>query len=260
MKAMVTGWCLLLPLLAQADVTGVYQITDEQRRDAGTLTIQMKDDRHVRWEMRERKDAAVVSSMLMLGDKLYTITPEGEVMDMSAMGALMGGRTKSQSVPGSVGQDKGESFRIDPAGRTETVAGIKGEVYRWTGGGQSGEVVLSDDGRAKALARAMERMGERLDQAFEGRSYTPPLHDAPALRNKGVLSSNEQNSGGMRLVRVDEAAIPPERFVLPAKPTALPKGIPAPGSRPDMSDPKVQQMMREMMQQYQQQQQQQQQR
>lgn len=235
-----------LPVCALADVTGVYQLIDEQQKDAGTLTVQMKDEQHIRYDMQGAGGANQSGSTLLVGNKLYMVTPQGEVMDMDMMGAMAGAFMTSQAK-----QALSKTPKVEATGRRETVAGLRGEVYRWTEGQHVGEVVLSDDPRARSLGRAMEQLGDRMEKAFgdqqASRTYRQ-LRDSPMLRGKGVLSALETKGGGMRLLRVDEAALPAERFVLPKKPGAmalpgLPNGI------PNMNDPQMQQMLKGLMQQ-----------
>lgn len=237
---------LALPALARADITGVYQLVDEHQKDAGTLTVQMKDAQHIRYDMQGAGGPGQSGSTLLVGNKLYMITPQGDVMDMDMMGAVAGAFMTPQAK-----QAMQKSPQVEATGRSATVAGIKGEVWRWTEGRHAGEVVLSADPRARQLGVAMEQLGDRMEKAFgdaqASRAYRQ-LRDAPALRGKGVLSAMETNGGGMRLLRVDEAALPAERFVLPKKPGAmalpgLPNGI------PNMNDPQMQQMLKGLMQQ-----------
>ncbi|TQV65145.1 MAG: hypothetical protein FNT29_02060 [Halothiobacillaceae bacterium] len=237
---------LALPASAMADMTGVYQLIDEHRKDAGTLTIQMKDEQRIRYDMQGAGGPGQSGSTLLISGKLYMVTPQGEVMDMDMMGAVAGAFMTPQAR-----QAMQKAPKVEAAGRSETVAGIKGEVWRWTEGRHAGEVVLSADPRARQLGRAMEQLGDRMERAFGDAQASlayRQLRDAPALRGKGVLSAMETNGGGMRLLRVDEAALPAERFVLPKKPGAM--ALPGlPNGLPDMNDPQMQQMLRGLMQQ-----------
>ena len=237
---------IALPISALADVTGVYQLVDEHQKDAGTLTVQMKDEQHIRYDMQGAGGSGQSGSTLLIGEKLYMVTPQGDVMDMDMMGAVAGAFMTPQAK-----QAMQKAPNVEATGRSESVAGIKGEVYRWVEGQHTGEVVLSADPRARSLGRAMEQLGDRMEKAFgdqqASRTYRQ-LRDSPMLRGKGVLSAMETKGGGMRLLRVDEVALPAERFVLPMKPGAmalpgLPNGI------PNMNDPQMQQMLKGLMQQ-----------
>jgi surface antigen len=236
---------LALPALASADITGVYHLFDEQQKEAGTLTVQMKDARHIRYDMQGGAQGS--ASTLLVEDKLYMLTPQGAVMDMDMVGALAGAFMTPQAKAAMQ-----KTPRVEATGRSETVAGLKGEVWRWSEGGHAGEVVLSDDPRARKLGEALEALGDRMEKALgdaqASRAYRQ-LRDAPALRGKGVLRAMENRGGGMLLVRVDEAPLPAERFVLPKKPGATP--LPGmPNGLPNLNDPQLQQMLRGLMQQH----------
>lgn len=230
---------LTLPALARADLTGVYQLIDERQQDAGTLTIQVRDEQHIRYDMRGR-EAGQSGSTLLLGDRLYLITAQGEVMDMDMLGAVAGAL-----MPPQARQVVVQNPKVEATGRSRTVAGLKGEVVRWSDGRHAGEAVLSADARARLLRRAMERLGDRMERTLGDAQVTRTwrqLRDAPQLRERGVLSALTNGGGGMRLLRLDEGAVPAERFALPRKPgaTALP-GL------PNLSDPQLQQMLNRLL-------------
>ncbi|MEW6765893.1 MAG: hypothetical protein AB1344_08930 [Pseudomonadota bacterium] len=245
MKRLALVALFTFPFMAHADITGVYQLLDKQQQDAGTLTIRMKDEQHIRYDMQGRT-ANESASTLLLGDKSYMLTPHGEVMDMDMMGAVAGALMK----PGAK-QAISQTPKIEAAGRTSTLAGIRGEVYRWTAGQHAGEAVLSGDARARLLGRAMERLGDRMERAFGDQQASAAyrqLRDSPLLRDKGILSSTEPQSGGMRLMRVDESALSADLFVLPKKPGAM--ALPGlPNGLPNLNDPQMQQMLKGLMQQ-----------
>lgn len=243
MRRLLFLLALATPLLAQADLTGVYQLIDELQQAAGTLTIQVRDEQHIRYDM-QGKEPGQSGTTLLMGDKLYMITAQGEVMDMDMLGAVAGALMPSQARQ-IVVQDP----RVEATGRSQTLAGLKGEVFRWSDGRHAGEAVLSADPRARLLGRAMERLGDRMERTLGDQQVTRTwrqLRDAPQLRDKGVLSALENGGGGMRLLRIDEAPLPDARFVLPKKPgaTALP-GLP--NGLPNLNDPQLQQMLKGLM-------------
>ncbi|MGK0674587.1 MAG: hypothetical protein ABWU16_07990 [Halothiobacillaceae bacterium] len=147
---------LALPALALADITGVYQLLDGQRKEAGTLIVQMKDARHIRYDMQGGSQGTV--SILLVGDGVYMLTPQGTVMDMDMVGALAGAFMTPQAKAAMQ-----KTPRVEATGRRETVAGLKGEVWRWSEGGHAGEAVLSDDPRARKLGEALEQLGDRME-------------------------------------------------------------------------------------------------
>ena len=227
---------------AQADLVGVYSMTDEKQKPAGSMTIQYRDAQHVRYELKG-KTADESGALLLLKDKLYAITPQGEVMDMAMVAGIAGALAGSDS-----GASKAK-FTLEPTGRQERVAGLAGEVYQWSDGAHSGDVVLVADARAKTLSQAMERVGDQMQQSMGNAQIGATFREArdhPALRNKGIVLSREKNGSGMRLESIKEQALADSLFVLPKKPnaTALP-GMP--NGMPNMNDPQIQMLMKEMM-------------
>jgi len=228
---------------AQADMTGVYSLTDGKGKDAGTMTIQLRDAQHIRYNFNGKKPDEV-GTLLLLKDKLYAITQQGEVMDMAMVagiaGAVGGARTESK---------KPAKFSLDAMGIKETVAGMQGEVYRWNDGTHAGEAVLSNDPRARQLSEAMERIGDHMQQTMRNTQASVTfreLRDHPALRDKGIVSSNEDGGSSMRLESVQSAPLSDALFVLPKKANAaalpgLPNGI------PNMNDPQIQMLMKEVL-------------
>ncbi|OYY73565.1 MAG: hypothetical protein B7Y40_08955 [Gammaproteobacteria bacterium 28-57-27] len=228
---------------AQADMVGVYSLTDDKQKDAGTMTIQYRDEQRVRYDFNGRK-ADESGALLLLNDKLYAITPQGEVMDMALVagiaGALGATHVKPKAQP---------TFSLDATGKKESVAGVTGEVYTWGDGAHSGEVVLSKDPRAKQLSQAMERVGDHMQQSMGNSQVSSTfreMRDHPVLRDKGIVRSQEASGSSMRLEEITESPLADALFVLPKKvnATALP-GMP--NGIPNMNDPQIQMLMKELM-------------
>lgn len=230
-------------MTAQADMTGVYSLSDEKNASAGTLTIQYRDAQHVRYDFKGKKPDET-GALLLLKDKLYAVTPQGEVMDMAMVAgiasALGGADARSNAAA---------KLSLEPTGKRETVAGVEGEIYRWSDGRHAGEVVLSKDARARVLSQAMERVGEHMESSMGGAQVSATfreMREHPALREKGILRSQENQGSGMRLQRIADAKLADALFVLPKKAhtTALP-GMP--NGIPDMNDPQIQMLMKEVL-------------
>lgn len=235
--------CLELPLSVYADMTGVYSLKDEKNKDTGTMTIQYRDAQHIRYDIKGKKPDEA-GTLLLVKDKLYAITPQGEVMDMAMVAGIAGALGKVEVTP-----KKPAKFSLDATGKVANIAGIQGEVYRWSDGTRSGEAVLSKDPRAKQLSEAMERIGDHMEQALgsaQASATFREMRDHPALRDKGFVSSKDDAGSSMRLESIQNAPLSDGLFVLPKKANAgalpgMPNGI------PDMNDPQIQMLMKEMM-------------
>jgi len=228
---------------AQADLTGVYSLTNDQQKDAGTLTIQYKDAQHIRYDFAGKKPDEA-GALLFVKDKLYAITPQGEVMDMAMVAGIAGALGVADKKA-----KKAPKFTLEATGKKETVAGLVGEVYRWSDGTHSGAMVLAQDARAQKLSQAMERVGDQMQQSMGNAQVSATfrqMRDHSALQGKGIVRSQETTGSGMRLEKISEAPLAEALFILPKKANAaalpgLPNGL------PNMNDPQIQMLMKEVL-------------
>ena len=110
-----------------------------------------------------------------------------------------------------------ESGELESTGRTERVAGIKGEVYRYYDEDEKTEVevVLTKDRDVVEVTKAMmaalaSLLGDDDLRAQSKRAY----------EGKGLLMTRSEDSE-FRLASVSDKAVPKSRFELPAEPTKI---------------------------------------
>ena len=110
-----------------------------------------------------------------------------------------------------------QASELEPTGRTERVAGIKGEIYRYYDKEQKTEVevVLTKDREVVEATAAMMETFASLFGEEEARAQSEQ-----AFWNKGLLLSRSEESE-FRLASVSDKAVPKSRFELPAEPTKL---------------------------------------
>ena len=110
-----------------------------------------------------------------------------------------------------------EAGELEPTGRTERVAGIKGEVYRYYDEEEKTEVevVLTKNRDVVEANRAMMETLAALFGEDEVRAQSEE-----AFWGKGLLLSRSEDSE-FRLASVSGKAVPKSRFELPAEPTKL---------------------------------------
>ena len=110
-----------------------------------------------------------------------------------------------------------QAGELEPTGRTERVAGIKGEVYRYYDQEEKTEVevVLTKDRDVVEATRAMMETFASLFGEEEARAQSEQ-----AFWGKGLLLSRSEDSE-FRLARVSDKAVPKARFELPAEPTKM---------------------------------------
>jgi len=164
-----------------------------------------------------RMGAGEDSYFLLSDDDRYMVsrTEDGwQVLEISSMMKAMVSFASqyADQMPGA-----SEAGELEPTGRTERVAGIKGEVYRYYDEEEKTEVevVLTKNRDVVEVTSAMmatfaslfgeEKAWAESKQAFEG---------------KGLLLSRSEDSE-FRLVRVSDKAVPRSRFELPAEPMKM---------------------------------------
>ena len=110
-----------------------------------------------------------------------------------------------------------QAGELEPTGRTERVAGIKGEVYRYYDEEEKTEVevVLTKDRDVVEATRAMMETFASLFGEEAARAQSEQ-----AFWGKGLLLSRSEDSE-FRLASVSDKAVPKSRFELPAEPTKL---------------------------------------
>lgn len=205
-------------LLSLALASPVLQadITEAVDQEGNKMTFEYQGE-HLRINHGQQQ-----GYMLMRDDRIYVVNDaDGELMviDLSQTMSMFGDLAKS--VTPDMTQVRVDS--LEPTGRSETVAGIDGEVYLLKYQDQDGkaretEMVLSSDRRAIGFRDAMHRMASSLarslDKHYDASEY---LQHQLARTDMGVL----RYGSDIRVTSISESSIDPARFVLPAEPTDL---------------------------------------
>lgn len=192
---------------AQADVTVVYKMTS--RDGSGTQTIKYLDKQHVRIDITDATHNG--TTMMKLGDKVYMI--QGKVVqDMDQLAEMMtmmmgkGLRKKSTGPP----------IKYEDTGRTETIAGIRGKVYRFVENGKQHEVVM---GKNKKLQDAVLGVVE-ITKAATGMMPSDPsnrIQQDASIKSMALLRMDDR----VRLQSINTRAVPAATFKLPSKPQQM---------------------------------------
>lgn len=197
---------LIISQTALADVTAVYKMTSKD--GSGTQTIKYVDKQHVRIDMTNANNKI---SILKLGDKVYSITGK-VVQDMDQLAKLMAMMGK-----GNKGKHKTSApIKYKDTGKTETIAGIKGKVYRFVDHGKHHEIVL---GKHKDLQKAVLGLIEVTKTAtsiMPDNSMKQMQEDA-SIKNLAMLRLDK----GVRLQSINTRSIPASTFKLPSKPQQM---------------------------------------
>ncbi len=205
---------------ACAAALGVYSIGTL----AGAADVRTSEGGQMKFEYRGGDQLRITTDgqngyMVTRNGEIFMVTQsEGQVMVMSLSQTLgMFGAQAGAASPSTV---EGKLLSLEPTGGTETVAGIKGEVYRVRYLDQEGQerttdLVLSDDRRAREFQRALFTMINGFAGAA-GKTMEGPeeLQARLTKMNKGTLRFGEQ----MWVTAISDREIDPSRFVLPAEP------------------------------------------
>lgn len=202
---------------AYADVTVVYKMTS--KNGGGQQTIYYADKQHVRMDMSG--GAGRTMTMLKRGDKVYAITGK-VVQDLSQLSQMMGAMGM-----GKQGGNKPQApIKFEDTGKTETIAGLRGKVYRFVEKGKRHEVVLAQN---KDLQNAVLGIVEITKAATSMMPFdaTSRIQQDASIKNMALLRLDNT----LILQSMNTHAVPAETFKLPSKPQqmggmgALMKGV-----------------------------------
>ena len=202
----------LLSLAAVALSVPAYasSVTYETETGEAAMSFEFGDD-IARWNTGE-------DNYFLVGeDEQYMVsrTEEGwQVLEIGSMTKALISFASQYAEQMTGGTETGE---LESTGRTERVAGIKGEVYRYYDEEQKTEVevVLTKDRDVVEATRAMVATFASLFGEDEVRAQSEQ-----AFWGKGLLLSRSEDSE-FRLASVSDKAVPKSRFELPAEPTKL---------------------------------------
>lgn len=168
------------------------------------------------------------SQMIFRDGKLYAIVDEGSqaiVMELSSAMKMMGGMLKQQASSPDAFGDVSQYRGLTSTGRSETVGGVRGEVFQLdyddrNGVRQRTEVVLSTQAAAREMTESMTELGSAMSAAmgYPELQGSKALQDEVARKKLGVLRFGDE----YRVLSLNGATPSASRFALPAKPTQMP--------------------------------------
>ncbi|WP_148044758.1 hypothetical protein [Stagnimonas aquatica] len=184
-----------------------------------------------RLRMQASTGAAAGQGYLIFRDgKAYTVGDmDGQpfVMEMGAM-MKMAGQMAAQGAPRDGLDDVAAYHGLSATGRSETVAGLRGEVYRLdyttrSGDRQSKEMVLTANTTAREMTEALSAFGTAMQAAAgivepEG---SLQLQAEFQRRGLGLLRVGDE----FRVLSLSTSKPAAARFELPAEPMQMPAGL-----------------------------------
>ena len=211
MRRILICTCLLLFVFTGSalakDIVATWKYAD-----GSTITLSARDDQHI------RLDTANDRYTLLTGGKTYAVqkTDEGwQATDMEKMAGMMGGMFGGGQKKINVDDGK-TTYKY--TGRTETIAGYKGKIYRVEVKDGSGKLVSSDElvlSKSKDIRRvnmAMVRISSKLlGGAIPGLAKSTDEAQKQADQYGSVLRYGED----MELVAVKKLSLKSSHFELP---------------------------------------------
>ena len=214
-------------LFVTASITSLLLANGVPKALAGAADVITSDGKLMKFEYRGDNKMRISmpgqdSYMLHTDGRMYVVSEQnGQLMVIDINQAMgMFGSMADSATPSSV---QGELLSFKPAGRTEEVAGITGQVYEVhfvdaDGKERRSDMVLSTDKRAKEFRDAMFAMaGTASSAASVSEKPATDLQSRLKSEKLGVLRFGEE----MTVTAISDRTIDNSRFVLPAPPTDL---------------------------------------
>jgi hypothetical protein len=190
---------------------------DVRSSDGGSMKFEYAGTDKLRINMADGANYMVVKE-----NQIYVVADnEGQIMvfNMNQAMSMFGGMASS-ATPQTV---EGKLLSLKATGRSETVAGIKGEVYMarfidHEGEERTTDMVLARDPRAVDLQRAMFGMVTSMAKSSGKETKgADEMQQKLMDMNMGVLRYGED----MWVTTISDRKIDDARFVLPAEPTDM---------------------------------------
>lgn len=214
---------LFLSTAAGAGGTAKVEVTGDNAA-GGTMTMRWQDADNVRVDPPNQP-----AYMLLRDGKAYTVMSSGGrtmVMDLASISNMPGGGPGGMGNPGMSGSSAISHAtavtELGATGRSETIAGIEGQIYNvaWTdasGESHSGEAVLSDDATVVEMSQAFGGFIEAMAAVGSTKSPGDAISEKLAAEGLGVLRFENQ----FRLAEISDETPSAGTFELPAKPMNL---------------------------------------
>jgi hypothetical protein len=201
----------LLSRPAAADVTAVFEA-------GGSLpiTVEYRDDNHVR--MRSPDGGYIV----VTDGRGYLVSGSPGQWTVFAMDDFAAMMSQAGLEAGDLGMEE-ENYTLRDTGRTETIAGIQGQVHEvvmsdgWSEE-RVGEIVLSDHPDAREAYRGMMRIMAIMGEMAGQQGLDAMMSSTYGIGDRAILRADNE----WRLASVDRSSLPDSYFRLPAEPTQMP--------------------------------------
>ena len=181
-----------------------YEIESESDNGETAMSFEFRND-------MARMSFGEDSYFLVSGDDQYLVSRTEDGWQVLEIGSMTKALISFASQYAEQMTGATEAGELEPTGRTERVAGIKGEVYRYYDEAEKTEVevVLTKNRDVVEATRAMMETFASLFGEDEVQAQSEE-----AFWGKGLLLSRSEDSE-FRLASVSDKAVPKSRFELP---------------------------------------------
>jgi len=216
---------LILLLAANAFGAGKVTIEGQGDKTSYTMVIEYLDNHTLRMNFPGKQEK--VGYMLIRDNKVYTVAMINNVsmvMDLGVMSKRVAGMgEEDNNQDQTAGPLNYEIIDIKDTGKTETVAGIKGQVYQVQAKDgtdiENVEIVFSSNPDIRAYSDAWRAAGETMQLAMGHQlDSNNDLNHYMEKHKLGLLRYGQQ----YKIVSIDTTTPPADRFTLPAPPMSMP--------------------------------------
>lgn len=218
-RTLVTAVLAATPVFAWAGGKAVIEAGSGSDRTQSSIEF---DGSLMRMDMQGQADGY----MVIRDGKIYSVSQQNGqpmVMDLTGMGQMLKGMVNRSMA--SMDSDVNQFVSLTDAGRSETIAGIKGRVHVLTfvddeGERRSEEVVLAKDKRLRELTDSMMLMSQTMAEAFG-----VEMPEGSERMNKEILGKGDgmlRFGSDFKVASIDGSTPSSSRFKLPAEPQQMP--------------------------------------
>ena len=229
LKALAIAGTLLLPTLAFAGGSAEFEAGSGSDRAQVRFEFDRQLLRMTPMKVAGNQNEGEFYSVFRDGKMYSVVSNDGQpmVVEVGAMLKMMGKMMANQPTVSDGLDDIAEFHGLKATGRSETHAGVTGEVHTLeyttsAGKRESKELVLAENSTLFEMGNAMSQFSQSMAASMGQPVDTPgskAIEAELSSRKLGVLRVGDD----FRLVRLDKTTPAAARFALPAEPMQMPE-------------------------------------
>jgi len=227
LRLILTGTVCCLPLLANAG--GLVEFDSGTGTDSARVVFEFDGDKLRMSPVRDKGGDTPDAYSIFRDGKMYSVANNGgEVMvvEMGAMMKMLGGALAQSSQLDTGLDDIAQYHGLNATGKSETHAGVTGEVYTVdyttkAGKREKTELVLAKNATLVEMSQSMAAFSKMMAKAMGQPDDAPGSKALEAefkRKDLGLLRVEDS----LRVTRISSATPAAARFKLPAEPMQMP--------------------------------------